>query len=541
MKTFNTTGVCIPSKHYMVDLSERVSEIRKVVDDGKYFVINRARQYGKTTTLTALERALGDAYYAILMDFQDYSKETFQSEDSFCRDFSSDFCAKLEEKITAEVPELTEAIRSMESLADDTGKPIRLFTMFRSLRRIWDSSDKPVVLIVDEADSAANNQLFIDFLASLRSHYIKRQKNLDYRTFQSVILAGVTDVRHLKSKIRDEDQHRLNSPWNIAADFNIDMSLSVAGIQGMLDEYEADHGTGMDTAAIAKQIREYTNGYPFLVSRICQIIDTELVPARFDTRKEAWTAYGADEAVRLLLSETDNTLFESLTGKLTNYPALRKQLRNILHRGEVYAWLPYDEAQQQLRMYGFSRNDHNTVAIANRVFEMLLYAQFIGEGSQNERIKQAAAAEKQIFIDEDGTLNMPRIMEHFIAEYRRIHKSSDDEEREIRFVEEEGRERFLTYLSPIINGTGTWSVEEQTRDGRRMDAVIHYLGRRYVIELKIWRGLRYNAEGEKQISEYLDYFGLDTGYMLSFNFNRNKNPGVQQIYIGNKLLYEGTV
>ena len=58
MKEFNTTAVCIPSKHYMVDLSERVKEIRKLVDDGKYFTINRARQYGKTTTIDALCKAL---------------------------------------------------------------------------------------------------------------------------------------------------------------------------------------------------------------------------------------------------------------------------------------------------------------------------------------------------------------------------------------------------------------------------------------------------------------------------------------------------
>ncbi len=47
MKTFNTTAVCIPTKHYMVDLTERVVEIKKLVDSGKYFTINRARQYGK--------------------------------------------------------------------------------------------------------------------------------------------------------------------------------------------------------------------------------------------------------------------------------------------------------------------------------------------------------------------------------------------------------------------------------------------------------------------------------------------------------------
>jgi len=43
MKQFNTTGVCIPSKHYIVDLSERIAEIQKLVDDGKYVTINRGR------------------------------------------------------------------------------------------------------------------------------------------------------------------------------------------------------------------------------------------------------------------------------------------------------------------------------------------------------------------------------------------------------------------------------------------------------------------------------------------------------------------
>ena len=84
-------------------------------------------------------------------------------------------------------------------------------------------------------------------------------------------------------------------------------------------------------------------------------------------------------------------------------------------------------------------------------------------------------------------------------------------------------------------------MEEQTRNHQRMDVVIHYLGRRYVVELKIWRGERYNEEGEKQIAGYLDYFGLNTGYLLSFNFNKEKEPGVKRIVFGDKVLYEGTV
>ena len=59
MREFNTTAVCIPSKHYMVDIIDKVNEIRKMVDAGKYFTINRARQYGKTTTLLALRNCFG--------------------------------------------------------------------------------------------------------------------------------------------------------------------------------------------------------------------------------------------------------------------------------------------------------------------------------------------------------------------------------------------------------------------------------------------------------------------------------------------------
>ena len=110
-----------------------------------------------------------------------------------------------------------------------------------------------------------------------------------------------------------------------------------------------------------------------------------------------------------------------------------------------------------------------------------------------------------------------------------------------RFKEKDGRELFLLYLKPIINGTGNYYIEAQTRDQTRTDVIVDYLGRQYIIERKIWRGERYNAAVEKQICEYLDHFHLDTGYMLSFNFNRKKEPGVKQVQINGRTLYEGTL
>lgn len=61
-KRFNVTGICIPEMHYMVDIESRLKEIRKLVDRGEYFTINRARQYGKTTTLACLKKTLSDTY-----------------------------------------------------------------------------------------------------------------------------------------------------------------------------------------------------------------------------------------------------------------------------------------------------------------------------------------------------------------------------------------------------------------------------------------------------------------------------------------------
>ena len=531
MKKFNTTAVCIPSKHYMVDISEKVAAIRQMIDAGEYFSINRARQYGKTTTLTALKENLRDSYSVLSLDFQGIGNAGFSTEERFVQEF----CRLVwnRRKTVSAIPE--DVLDRLRDWKESREPSTRLGELFDALTEWCEESEKGVVLIIDEVDSATNNQVFLDFLSQLRDKYIARDTE-GITTFQSVILAGVTDVRHLKLKIRDEKEHKVNSPWNIAADFDIDLSLSAEGICGMLRDYEADHGTGMDTEAVAGDIYEYTNGYPYLVSRICEVIDQRLLHSNFGTPGEAWTSFGVDEAVKIILSESNNALFNSLTGKLINYPVLKKKLRAVLMRGEVLAWLPYDEEQQQLYMYGFIRNNHNTVAVSNRIFEMLLYTHFIGESSHNDDLKQRASEYKSVFVDEDGWLNIPEIMDRFIKEHNRIHAGCSE-----KLLEEEGRERFITYVSAIINGTGTYSVEEQTRNHRRMDLVIHYLGRRYIVELKIWRGERYNADGERQIMDYLSYWGLDTGYLLSFSFNKNKKPGVERVSIGDKVLFEGVV
>lgn len=63
-KIFNVNGICYPNEHYMVNIDSKLAEIKHLVDEKKYFVINRARQYGKTTTLNMFVKYLADKYTA---------------------------------------------------------------------------------------------------------------------------------------------------------------------------------------------------------------------------------------------------------------------------------------------------------------------------------------------------------------------------------------------------------------------------------------------------------------------------------------------
>lgn len=83
-KKFNVTGLCMPEKHYMADISERLEKMKEYVDEGSYFAVNRARQYGKTTTLNALKRRLENDYKVFLISFEGIEEEVFADSGAFC-------------------------------------------------------------------------------------------------------------------------------------------------------------------------------------------------------------------------------------------------------------------------------------------------------------------------------------------------------------------------------------------------------------------------------------------------------------------------
>ena len=99
-KVFNVSADCKPNLHYMVDMSGLLQKIKEFVDRGEYFTMNRARQYGKTTTLRALKRYLQGEYIVISLDFQKLGADSFENETIFSITFARYFLNTLErEKI----------------------------------------------------------------------------------------------------------------------------------------------------------------------------------------------------------------------------------------------------------------------------------------------------------------------------------------------------------------------------------------------------------------------------------------------------------
>ena len=505
MKTFNTAGTCRPNEHYMVDITERLEIIRKMISKGDYFCINRGRQYGKTTTLKAISSYFKEEYCVFSISFEGIEEACYKDENLLyakfirllARLFTWTPLKGLDPAVAAIIEEYSKE-HNKECSSDD----LEFF-----ISCICHKNSKPIVLLIDEVDQAGNHPSFLKFLGLLRGMYLERDVK---PTFQSVVLAGVYDIKNLKLKIRPEEQHQYNSPWNIAVPFDVDMSLSAEGIAGMLAEYKADHSLTFDHVSVAQMIRDYTSGYPYLVSRICQIIDTE---------QWTWDKDGVLKAVNKILTE-GSTLFDDIVKKLDQFPELERTLRGVLFNGDRYPLNYYDKATNLALMFSFVKQQDGALAVACRMFEIWFYNYFLYQ-DKNTPAFQQGMIEKSQFIH-DGILDIPRLMERFVVHMNQTYRMDHDNE----FIENDARKVFLTYLRPIINGIGSYHIEEQTRDHDRMDVVIDYLGRQYVIELKIWRGNAYNERGEEQLCRYLEYFDLQTGYLLSFCFNKTKRSGL---------------
>jgi len=530
----------------MVDISGKLAQIRPMIDQGLYFTINRARQYGKTTILNALRHALAEDYICARISFQGLGDESFESVEAFCPTFL----------------ELIERSLRFSSVAGEKDYISRWVnpqaTTFKALSRHLTSlcEGRRILLMIDEADAFIGLRTFIGFLGVLRDKYLDRNAGVDF-TFHSVILAGVCDIKNIKMRMikegiytpgPQEDPHYI-SPWNIASDFNVDMSFHPKEIVTMLAEYEKDHRTGMNMEEMSEEIYYWTNGYPFLVSRICMLMDEDAAKPDF----QGWTKEGVFHAVRLLLWER-NTLFADIFKNMERYPELYQYIYDILIRGAEKRYASYNPTLEWALMFAFVKVEDGLVKVSNRIFEMLIADYFLSIDDDRDDSRTDALLKGVLKEDvvRGGRFDMELALRKFAVHFRKLYTDRDAGQAvsplapEFGYAELHNRDVaqwrliFLSFLAPLLNGDGFYHIESQLTNLQRMDLVVNYARDEFIIELKLWRGEGAHEDAYGQLAGYLASRGATVGYLVTFDLRQpeHRTPREEWVEAGGCRLFD---
>ena len=521
-KVFNTTGTCYPQEHYMVDTTKKMKFFEGLIDRKSYFCINRARQFGKTTTLRYLYYNLGDEYLVIPASFEVFSDNSWDTSETF----SKFFCTKLINAFETKENKYTDYQDFWSRTKSIDG--IDLDILSKKITEFCVLTDKKVVLLIDEVDKAADNDIFLKFLGMLRNKYLERDVMGEHSTFWSVILAGVYDIKNLKLKLRPEDERKYNSPWNIAVNYKLDMTFNPQEISTMLVDYENDNHIGFDIMEVSEEIYRYTSGYPVLVSAICKEID--------EYQDKNWTKDGILKAAKMLLNDENFTLFDDISKNLSNYPKLHDFLYDISVNGVQYSYSLLDPILKMAKMFSYIKSgDKGNVEIHNLLFEEAFNSYFINEFARKSVKDPILSASDYV---KNGDLDMSLVINRFSDLMSYAYKDRDQ-----KFLEYHGRLMFLCFIKPIINGTGFCYFESQTKNGGRMDLVVTYNHKEYIVELKIWRGEKYELSGRDQLAEYLATRNQSEGYLVTFSFLKSKTIQAEPEWIehNGKRIFEAVI
>ena len=224
-----------------------------------------------------------------------------------------------------------------------------------------------------------------------------------------------------------------------------------------------------------------------------------------------------------------------MTSNLELNPKLKAFIRALLMENFSVLYDANNPTMDFARMFSIIKKDNEgRVEIHNLIFQQILINYFI---SENELETLTPGVGLKTFIDKNGDLNMPMIINRFKDLVSKKHNT------EAEFLEREGRFMFICFLKPIINGTGFYYSEPENDDSTRMDLVINYNRKEYVVELKIWHGTEYEISGREQIAEYLTTRNLEEGYLVTFSFLKNKVVQERPEWIehSGKRIYEAVI
>jgi hypothetical protein len=168
------------------------------------------------------------------------------------------------------------------------------------------------------------------------------------------------------------------------------------------------------------------------------------------------------------------------------------------------------------------------VKIHNRIYQERIY-NYMATNLHIKSLLDSGLSDytfQDAYVLPDGGLDMERVLTRF-QEFMKQEYSR----RDVAFIERNGRLIFLAFLRPILNGRGYEFKEPQISKEKRLDIAVTYGAFKYVVELKIWRGDTAHQKGLRQLHDYLNRTGLNSGYLVIFDFTRQGQKAWKQDHL----------
>ncbi|MDW8228858.1 MAG: ATP-binding protein [Saprospiraceae bacterium] len=485
---FNTTGLCNPEEHYMVDpLRGKYPDIRRLIEAKQYFLIHAPRQTGKTTLLHALARRLNaeGRYISIVSSL----------ESAGFQDIS---VAEANWAMVSSLRDNAELFLNEDFMPPTLEQYSPGVTLFQRYLQDWCRGlPKPLVLLLDEVD-ALYDDVLVSVLRQLRDGFQRRPRLFP----QSVALVGLRDIREYRLKARGENPSLgAGSPFNVKAKSIFLKVFTHEEALGLLQQHTDETGQVFTEEAI-KKIYEYSGGQPWLTNALANEIVAEILQNDY---ARPITADMVEEAKERLI-EQRQTHLDSLVDKI-NEPRVRPIVMAIIS-GESIHFDGFDDALRYCRDLGIITQD-SPVRFANPIYREIITR--VLNSSFQEGINPDIARISW-YVRPDGSLDMDKLLDAFVDFYRR-HSESWLERFEYK---EAGHQLLLmAFLQRIVNGGGRIEREMALGNGRT-DLAVLWKEQVIPIELKIRHDKWSESEGMEQLSGYMDRLGQRRGYLVLF-------------------------
>ncbi len=490
-KHFNTAGPSKAHLHYQIDPLSRVdlATLQSLIQQERYFVLHAPRQTGKTTCLLALRDALnaGSEFHAVYANIE--AAQAFRGQVEPAMDAILDAVGVMLERVVG--PGLIDAARKA------AGRGMQLSTL---LRMACESSDKPLIVFLDEVDALVGDTL-ISLLRQIRAGYTDRPKYFP----QAMILCGVRDVRDYRMTMPDGEVITGGSAFNIKAESLRLGDFSRAQMLALYQQHTDATGQVFTDEAI-ELAWQSTQGQPWLVNALAE-------QAVWKTKENLDRTIAIDlerlRAAREALILRNDTHLDQLTDKLRE-PRVRRVIEPMLMGARILG----DESDEQYVFdLGLIRRDVRSKALqpANGIYAEVLPRVLSRVAQINIHPDDIRAS----WQDADGRLNPRQFLLNFQAFWLKdgevMMQSSPYHEAAPHLV-------LMAYLQRVINGGGRIEREYAAGSGR-LDLLLVYGNQQIAIEVKVWADKQPDplSDGLEQIERYLQRLGLSEGFLVIFD------------------------